>query len=579
MLKENRLRKHRGRFLLPLADPASPRRRPRHPDPPRSKRRSAKGRGRPPLPEAFRPESPETERAQGMRELMQEYGLPRRFPRDVQAECEAVAALTPATAPYRLDLGSLEILCIDPADARDHDDAVSLELLEGGVRRLGVHIADVAEFVPEGGALDNEARRRGNSTYFYLDTVPMLPPLLSGEICSLQEDRDRAAVSLFIDFDGEGKPGDLQLAESRIRVTRSLSYEEAEALVADEGAQAGAKTLRAMLELAEQLAARRAREGALQFDLPELRPVDEGEGVERFAPAPKLRSHTIVEEFMLAANHAVGGLLEARGLPHLRRVHESPDPEDVGELIGHLVNRGVAWTPGNPVRHRDYQRLAARVAERPDRERLLMRMLRSFKKAAYAERDLGHFGLAWSHYLHFTSPIRRYADLDVHRAVKELLIGEQSRGGGKLRRMEVTASEAVARPRPQRRSRRLTELARRTSETELNSLQAEREAMRLEMVLWARQRLGESFDAVVQAVFPTGLLLRLPECGVEGFMPAQFLGEEYFVHDEERELLRGERTGQTFAEGLSLRVRLAGANLFTRRLQFFLEDMGDAVDN
>jgi len=531
------------------------------------------------MPDAFKPESPETERALGMRELMKEHGLARRFPREAQAECEAVAAMTPAQAPHRLDLGDLEILCIDPADARDHDDAVSLELLSGGVRRLGVHIADVAEFVEEGGALDREARRRGNSTYFYLDTVPMLPPLLSGEICSLQEDRDRAAVSLFIDFDAEGAPGDLRLAESRIRVSRSLSYEEAEALVMSEGESGSAPTLRAMLELANQLAARRARGGALQFDLPEMRPIDEGEGVECFAPAPKLCSHMIVEEFMLAANHAVGGLLEARGLPHLRRVHEPPEPEDVGVLVHHLAHRGIGWNPGAPVRHRDYQQLAARVIERPDRERLLMRMLRSFRKAAYSDRDLGHFGLAWTHYLHFTSPIRRYADLDVHRVVKELLIGEQSRTGSRVRSMSVSGKEERSRPRARRTSRPLTELARRTSETELNSLQAERESMRLEMVLWARQRLGESFDAVVQVVFPTGLLLRLPDSGVEGFMPAQFLGDEWFAHDEEREELRGERTGMVFREGGSLRVRLAAANLFTRRLQFFLEDTRDADDN
>ncbi len=577
MLKENRLRKYRGRFLLPQA---------RATKIPRTKSGFARANGaarkrrRPAMPPAFKPASPETERARGLSELISEYDLRTRFPEAVLAECESVAKRQPAADDERVDLAGLEILCIDPVDARDHDDAISLENLPDGIRRLGVHIADVAEFVDAGSALDREARRRGNSTYFYLDTLPMLPPLLSGQICSLQEGEPRAALSLFIDFDSKGRPGAIELCETRLLVSRSLSYEEAETYLSTHDAEGVTTALGAMRELSRQLAGHRNAGGALQFDLPETRPVDKGDGVESFAPVPKLDSHGIVEEFMLAANQAVGRLSRRRGLPHLNRVHDAPDPEDVEELDAYLSHRKVGWRPGRPVSNGDYQRLTRSLDKHPQRERLLYRMLRSFQKAVYEAEDGGHFGLAWRDYLHFTSPIRRYADLQLHRSLKDLLAIESRRAGMQGRRtlrLEPGGESGPARHRPMPRA--LVQLARHLSDREINSLRAERDAMRLEMVLWARQHLGESFEARVLSVFPTGLLLRLPASGVDGFMPAQFLGEEWFHHDEERDVLRGERTGKVFAEDDRLQVRLAGASLFTRRIQFFLEDIANEDDD
>lgn len=571
MLREGHLRRHRGRFLLP--------RTPRGAElvPPQIRRGR---RRRPPLPDSLRGAyfeiaSVEAERATGMRELMREFGLPRRFDPATLRECGEVALRDPAADSSRLDMTGVEILCIDPADARDHDDAVSLELLPEGVRRLGVHIADVAEYVDEGGPLDYEARLRGNSTYFYLDTLPMLPPLLSGDTCSLREGVDRPALSVFIDFDLAGKATALELAETRLRVTHSLDYEEAEALIRGEDAAAPAPLLRAMRQLSEQLAEGRDADGALRFELPEIVPVDRGEGVEGFAPVPLLSSHGIVEEFMLAANHAVGGLLARRGLAHLNRVHEAPDPEDLGALSDTLHALGVNWRPGNPVSSRDYQQLARQLARRADREVLLMKLLRSLQKAAYAERDAGHFGLAWREYVHFTSPIRRYADLHAHRILKTLL----RTAGGPDRRLRETRIASGRTGAPRDVSHELTALGRQLSDRELNAIKAEREGLKLEMVLWARRRMGESFDAIVLAILPTGLLLRLPAHGVDSFMPAQFLGEEYFRYEEEGETLRGERSGLAFSAGLALRVRLAAASLLTRRMQFFLEEVGKADDN
>ena len=570
MLRNERVHRVRGRFLLPGTAGAGGAR-PARPLAPR-----------PSLPAAFRPASVESERAQAMAALLAEHGLEQRFPPAALAEAERQAAAQPAAAAHRRDLSGLCILCIDPADARDHDDAISLEPGERGGWRLGVHIADVAAFVPEDGDLDREARRRGNSTYFYLDTVPMLPRLLSAEACSLLPGQDRAALSVFIELDAAVQPLSVELVESRLRVSHSLSYEEAEAGLAAESGGEPASSLQAMQALAERLAAERATAGALQFELPEIRPLDQGEGVQAFRPVPVLRSHHIVEEFMLAANHAVGRLLRERGRPALYRIHPPPAGEDLAELLLAMQRRRVNWRPSPQPRSADFQRLAALLAPRPDRELLLMKMLRALAKAAYSVHDEGHFGLAWWDYLHFTSPIRRYADLWVHRELKGLLQAEQRRTASEQRWLSHTFTELPRRPRaaalgPQR-GRALEALAREISDCEVNSLKAERAGLRLEMVLWARQRLGERFAADLVAVFPTGILLRLPDSGVEGFLPAQFLGREYFVYHEEREELRGERSGRLFAAGQILAVRLVDANLFSRRLQFLLEDEQEADD-
>lgn len=568
VLREERLQRSRGRFLLPGSELPAP----------AASRRTAgawptrTARSAPP-PAAFVPASVETERAQGMAALLAEFGLQRAFPAAAETEAERRAAQDPAAAAGRRALGELTVLCIDPADARDHDDAISLEPRAGGGWRLGVHIADVAEFVPLDGALDREARRRGNSTYFYLDTIPMLPPLLSGEQCSLLPGQDRAAISLFLDLDAEGELLALEAVETRLRVSHSLSYEEAETALASAAPSEPAASLRAMHALAERLGAGRAAGGALQFELPEIRPHDRGEGVEGFRPVRVLRSHHIVEEFMLAANHAVGRLLRERGRPGIYRVHPPPAAEDLAELLLALQRRKVNWRPGHQPQSADYQRLAALLAERPDRELLLMKMLRSLAKAAYSLHDQGHFGLAWWDYLHFTSPIRRYADLTVHRELKAMLPATPPQGERVLRHSfgAQPPRKRAAGLAPVRR-RALETLARELSDCELNSLKAEREGLRLEMVLWARQRLGETFAAELLAVLPTGIVLRLPAAGVEGFLPAALLGREYYAYDDERETLRGERTGRVFAAGQPLSVRLVEANLFSRRLQFLLED-------
>ena len=553
-----------------------------------------KGRGWPGYPrrvEKVELQSVETERAEGMQNLLAEFGLSPDFTQAQLAESRRVAALDPLSGPGRVDYTEIPLLTIDPEDARDHDDAIWLELLPGGIRRLGVHIADVAAFVVEGEPLDREAFARGCSTYFFRDTIPMLPPLLSGEICSLREGENRAAVSVTMDFDAAGALRETRYAESIVRIHEGLSYEKAEELLDDESSALGAK-LREMQTLADTLRLGRAEQGALQFELPETVPADGGEGVEGFVSAPLLRSNRIVEEFMLAANRAVGFLLREKGVPHLYRVHEPPAQEGVEELSEHLSGRSVHWSPAARPDSRAFQSLAASLSRRPDSDRLLMRMLRAMSKAEYAVKDAGHFGLAWTDYVHFTSPIRRYADLHTHRLVKELIAGELGglRGGPRLLLRKGGAPDPAVRARKDRsdygylfderggKRRGLGELAAAINERELVSLKAERESLKLEMTLWARRHMGEEFAAKIVEVMPTGLLIRLTDVGLESYLPAGLLGREYFVYDEMRAELRGERSGRSFGLDRELQVRIAGANLFTRRIQFLLEEDSNSYD-
>jgi len=532
MLEGDALRKHRGRFLLPSLE---------------HKRDRRKGRrGGPSLPL----ESIEQERARGMEHLLAEYGLEAAFPEAVLHEADTQAERDPFMRGERRDLSELNTVCIDPADARDHDDALSLDSLEGGGHRLGVHIADVAQYVQEGSPLDVEARRRGNSTYFYLDTIPMLPHRLSGDLCSLLEKKARPAMSVFMDFNARGEIQSTEIVESRVQVSASLSYERADELLEESGEIAD--DLRGLLSLSVLLRARRSEEGAIHFILPERVPQEVDGQVESFGPAKILRSHAIVEECMLAANRQVARFLREQKVKTLHRVHERPDEEDVQQLQAFLEKRGITWKRQGRIRSEDYRRLAASVSEHEDRVRLLFKMLRSMKRAAYGPKPLGHFGLAWEDYLHFTSPIRRYPELLVHRQIK-----------------------AILRKKKGREPRDLETLGAELTEVESNSMAAEREGLRLEMSLWARRHLGESFDVEVQAVLAGGLIIKLPTVGVESFLPASLLGDEWFNYEEEHERLRGERTGKVYTPGDRMKVLLVDANLFTRRIHFLLEEDSD----
>ncbi|MDP6669351.1 MAG: ribonuclease R [Candidatus Krumholzibacteria bacterium] len=519
MLESGELRKSRGRFFLPSGAGSKKGKR---------KKRSLR-----------------EDRELGMRMLCEEHGLQREFPEDLLKDAESIANREILLEGTREDLSHLPIIAIDPHDARDHDDAISLETLKDGTRRLGIHIADVSEYLPPNSRLDQEAKRRGNSTYFPFETIPMLPASLSGDTCSLKSGSAKYALTLFLDFDSRGRQSGSRLLESLLSIHRDYSYEEAEELL--EGNSPDSALLRSMQELSSQLSEQREKEGALRFEMPETRVKEEGGKILGFEKKPLLQTHRLVEEFMLAANREVARIMQREKLPGLYRIHKRPDDEDVKELRHALSLAGIAWNPTLPPRPAEYRDLAKRIQEREDRVPLFFRLLRSLQKAKYSSSASLHFGLAWTDYLHFTSPIRRYADLQVHRSLKSWLRGQTNRKQGELK-----------------------SLAEHLSETEILSLQAERDSMRLEMVLWARQHLGDVHEATVLGVREGGLIVQLPQSGAEGFLPASQLGGEWFHFEEDRELLRGEFSGKVFAAGDSLRLQIVAASLKTRRVHFFL---------
>jgi len=472
------------------------------------------------------------------------FDLPEAFP---EACLVQVAALAPALPGperrRRVDLRSLPLVTIDPASAQDHDDAVFVQA-EGEGWRLFVAIADVASRVPEGSPVDREARRRGNSVYFPDRAIPMLPSRLTSDLCSLRPQVDRAALVVELVIGRQGALLRRSLYPAVIRSHARLHYGEAAEAMAglrparDRAVQNGLLHLAA---LASALRSARVARGALDLDLPEscvvLGPDGRPEDVRRAERTP---AHRAVEEAMLAANEAVAELLLAAGRPTLHRVHEAPDEGDLAELASVLraagVQRGVLAAERLPA-------LLERLAGHPARGPLQARVVRSLKQARYSAAPIGHFALASQAYLHFTSPIRRYADLVVHRGLHRLLRGE----------------------RPEQRS--LEALAVHLSERERHAASAERRMCDLKVAALLADRVGEVFRGQVAAIFPAGMAVALESPAVEGVVPVWRLPLPLRMDERQQRLRAG---GREFRLGDSVRVRLAQVDRARARLTLAL---------
>jgi ribonuclease R len=465
-------------------------------------------------------------------------GLPGAFPEEVEREAEAAAKpLTEDDLRAREDFRGAATITIDPADARDHDDAVSAEPLPGGGIRLWVHIADVAHHVRPGTALDREAAARGTSVYFPGSVIPMIPHALSSGACSLQEGQDRLVQSVGIDYTREASVAAVRFADGVVRSAARLTYEEAAAVMASPGALRGrgegggkaAFLLALLAPLARRLTEARIARGALDLDLPEVEfdPGKEGLG-EALRARGRTDAHRLIEEFMLAANEAVARRLAGSGVPALYRVHEPPDRAEVEEVEAILEPLGVRRKGGRSLAAR-LQHALARFRGRPEEPIVAKVVLRAMKLARYAAGRADHFGLALSHYTHFTSPIRRYPDLVVHRMLRGL------RGGG------------GADPLPD--AERLGAVAAEASRLERRAEEAERAVDELLTAHHMRARLGEVFEGRVSGVVKTGLFVALEGKGlpagmIEGFAPAaraarHVLTEPVRARLEEVDLLRG----------------------------------------
>lgn len=466
------------------------------------------------------------------------------FGEDALREADACKPADLADDPTRTDLRDLLSFTIDGSDAKDFDDAVSLERLENGLWRLGVHIADVGHYVPQGSALDREAYLRGTSVYFPGRVLPMLPEQLSNGVCSLRPDEDKFTMSALMDVDEAGSVVHTRLLRTITRSNARLVYDDVNRLFDGDAAQrermAGLEdTLLAMRELARRIRQRRQAQGAIDFDTDEPKFIldEAGEPVE-IAKRARGEAELMIEDFMLTANEAVAKFAKSRGVPLLYRVHEKPDPEKLDALKDFLDGIGVD-TRG--LRHNaqpgEIRAVLERTRETPEFSVVSTLALRSMQKARYDVNPLGHYGLAMADYCHFTSPIRRYPDLVVSRALTAVLTGGH----------------------PALHGDALAEAAMRSSDCERAAVEAERLADKLMMARFMHGHVGELFDGIVSGVSEWGLYVSLSN-GAEGFLHVRTM-DDWFDFDERRMTLRGERTGCVFSLGQPLCVRVESVEL------------------
>ena len=464
--------------------------------------------------------------------------------------------MTSSEMERRLDLTRECVYTIDPADAKDHDDAVSVEEVTGGFR-LGVHIADVSYFVAAGSELDKEAFERGNSVYLPGMVIPMLPEVLSNDVCSLKPNRKRLAFSVFIDFDRRGKMLSWRLDDTVIKSRARLSYEDVQAFFDESTANSRvarvADSLTVARRLAKLLSKRRFAHGSLDFDLPEAKIILNRRGeVLELGSRVRLESHRLVEEFMLAANRAVALEVFRKAQPFLYRVHDRPDMERLeafSEMMTRLGHRFVVSPDMKPLA---FARFLDQVKDRPEADFVNELMLRSMQKAVYQRRNIGHFGLAFTHYTHFTSPIRRYPDLLVHRLLRRLQHGKYPAA---FARQVVSVIDHVG---------------RHCSETERTAESAERQAIKVKQAAYMARHLGDEFDGVISGVASYGFFVRLDNMGAEGLVRMSTIDDDYYRFEEKQHRMVGRASRRCFRLGDKIRVGVLKVDKTNSEIDLFV---------
>ncbi len=489
-----------------------------------------------------------------MLSIIRKYNLPTEFPRAVVDEANRIPTAVDARMfDGRDDLRDKFIVTVDPDDARDFDDAIDVEKIGNHAWRLGVHIADVSAYVNPDSALDREAQRRGNSVYLPDRVIPMLPERLSNGVCSLNPGVDRLTHSVFIEFDKNGRAKNAHFARSIIRSARRLTYKEAYAILQSKPADELSRHLHTAWELAALLRRKRFEHGSLDLDFPEvkvyLNPAGKPVRLER---VENDESHQLIEEFMLAANEAVARELQHRAIPTIYRVHENPDPEKLAEYREFVLS--FNYKVGDLSLRPEIQRLLASLRGKPEEQALKIAFLKSLKRARYAPLPLGHYGLAKANYLHFTSPIRRYADLVVHRALAQR---------NSARRSRIDMNQVAS-------------IAEHISETERNAAEAEIDSIRLKTLEFFQRQLDERnlqvFRAAIVDVRNYGLVVELPDALVTGLVHVSALTDDFYLFDAVQRRLTGRRSRRRFAIGDELRVFVARVDQFKRQIDFALAD-------
>jgi len=490
--------------------------------------------------------------------IIKAYGLPEEFPPEVMRQTSSVPEeVAEEEKEGRLDLRHLKTVTIDGEDAKDLDDAISISREHEDHYTLGVHIADVSHYVTEGSPLDKEALKRGTSVYLVDRVIPMLPHRLSNGICSLNAGTDRLALSCLMEIDGKGNVIGHRIAETVIRVDRRMTYTAVNEIVTNrnpevmEEYQGFVEMFDLMKELADILRGKRKKRGSIDFDFPESKIVldEKGKPVE-IKPYERNAATKIIEDFMLIANETIAEDYFWQELPFVYRTHDYPDPEKMKRLGTFINNFGYTIrTQNGEVHPKELQKLLGKIEDTPE-EALISRLtLRSMKQAKYTTACTGHFGLAANYYTHFTSPIRRYPDLQIHRIIKENL----RRGLGEKR---ISHYERI-----------LPEVAVQSSAMERRADEAERETEKLKKCEYMSRHIGEEFDGVISGVTNWGIYVELPNT-VEGLIHVNELSGDYFIFDEEHLELVGELTKKTYKLGQKIRVEVLGTDRLTRTIDF-----------
>ncbi|WP_026652807.1 ribonuclease R [Butyrivibrio proteoclasticus] len=491
--------------------------------------------------------------------IVKGYDIPYEFPEKVINQANRCPeAILEADFYGREDLRDVQMVTIDGEDAKDLDDAVSLSIDEKGLFHLGVHIADVTNYVQESSALDREALKRGTSVYLVDRVIPMLPHRLSNGICSLNHGEDRLALSCLMTIDKDGNIVDHDIKETVINVNERMSYTSVAKILADKDPEETAKykelvpMFEDMARLSKILREKREKKGAIDFDFAETKIILDKEGNPiDIVPHERNVATKLIEDFMLAANQTVAEHFYFMQSPFVYRIHEQPDPEKISTLSAFVSNFGhhIKTRKDEGVKPKELQKLLKGI-EGTKEEAVISRMaLRSMMQAKYSTECTGHFGLAFDYYCHFTSPIRRYPDLQIHRIIKDHL-------RGRMNAQKASHYEEI-----------LDEVAKHSSETERRAEEAERETDKLKKAQYMENHIGESFEGIVSGVTAWGLFVEL-ENSCEGMVRAAYMLDDFYVYDENAMKLVGERTHKEYTIGQKVMVRVTGADRITKSIDF-----------
>ncbi len=496
--------------------------------------------------------------------IIRKHDLPEDFPEEVKAHVSKQDyTISSKELEKRKDLRDLKMVTIDGEDAKDLDDAVSLEINDKGNYKLGVHIADVGHYVKEFSVLDKEAVKRGTSVYLVDRVIPMLPRELSNGICSLNAGEDRLSMSCIMEINNEGKVLDYDIVESVIHVNKRMTYTDVNRVITDEDPEAIEEfkefvdTYREMNKLRQILFDKRMKRGAIDFDFPENKViVDEtGKPIE-IKKRERGQAESLIEEFMLAANETVAAHYHALGIPFVYRVHEEPDSEKLVDLKSFIAIFGYYLKGAqNKVFPKSYQEVIEQVKGKKEERIVSTMMLRSMRHARYATEPLGHFGLSAQYYSHFTSPIRRYPDLAIHRVIKEMINSDNRLSSKRIKALKD----------------KLAEYAERSSLRELVAEEAERETMDLKKVEYMSQFVGDDFEGTVSGVTPFGLFVELDNL-IEGLIHISTMDKDYYIFDEKMLALTGERTNKRFTIGDPVKVKIVRTSIENRQIDMELVD-------